>query len=177
MIPLTALPQISKNEFTPLDSLTMMTDSSEFKESVVDSIAPEISPAIAENTKELPDTLPKKSINPTGAMWRSLLFPGWGQLYNRKYIKTLIIGGGELGLIYSIYYQDRQYEKAKKAGDQKAADFYREDRNRLAWWLVGAILYSMGDAYVDAQLADFEVSENLSMIITPFNITINIKIP
>lgn len=108
-----------------------------------------------------------KRRSPAGAMWRSFIFPGWGQLYNRKYVKSLIIGGGEIALIAAIYIQEERRKDAKKAGDDYSANFYRNDRQRMTWWLAGVVLYSMADAYVDAQLADFDIDENLSAGILP----------
>jgi hypothetical protein len=108
------------------------------------------------------DSIRQRHHSPSGAMWRSLLFPGWGQLYNRKYFKALIIGGGEIGFISGIYIQHQRFKDAREKGDEYAANFYRNDRNRLGWWLAGLILYSMADAYVDAQLWDFEISQDLS---------------
>ncbi len=93
--------------------------------------------------------------------------PAWGQLYNRKYVKALIIGGAEIGFAYGVYYQHRRYKKAKREGNDVAAAFYKDDRNRLGWWLAGIILYSMADAYADAHLWDFELSPNLSMGLNP----------
>lgn len=39
--------------------------------------------------------------NPTRAVWMSALFPGLGQVYNRRYWKLPIIAGGYLGLAYA----------------------------------------------------------------------------
>lgn len=39
--------------------------------------------------------------NPTRAVWMSALFPGLGQIYNRRYWKLPIIVGGYLGLAYA----------------------------------------------------------------------------
>ncbi|MBD3232185.1 MAG: hypothetical protein GF315_00515 [candidate division Zixibacteria bacterium] len=47
--------------------------------------------------------------NPTGALLRSIAFPGWGQIYNRKYIKAGIFAIGE-GLL--IYYMEKNWERA-----------------------------------------------------------------
>jgi phosphatidylglycerophosphatase A len=105
--------------------------------------------------------------SPSGAMWRSLLFPGWGQLYNRRYIKAGIIGGMELGFMWGIYNQHQRLEKARREDDKESANFYRNDRNRLSWWLAGIILYSMADAYVDGQLWDYDLSDEISLTITP----------
>ena len=39
--------------------------------------------------------------NPTKAVWLSALFPGLGQIYNRRYWKLPIITGGFMGLGYA----------------------------------------------------------------------------
>lgn len=39
--------------------------------------------------------------DPTRAVWLSALFPGLGQIYNRKYWKLPIIVGGYMGLVYA----------------------------------------------------------------------------
>jgi hypothetical protein len=110
--------------------------------------------------------------NPSGAMWRSMLLPGWGQLYNGKYLKALIIGGGEIGLIWGIYAQHQRLQDARKANDEIAENFYRDDRNRLTWWLVGTILYSMADAYVDGQLWNYDLSDEISLVMSAEGIAI-----
>lgn len=38
----------------------------------------------------------------------------------------------------------------------------KEDRNRLSWYLALSIIVSMMDAYVDAHLYNFEVSDDFS---------------
>ena len=40
--------------------------------------------------------------NPTRAVWLSALFPGLGQIYNRRYWKLPIIVGGYMGLGYAV---------------------------------------------------------------------------
>ena len=109
------------------------------------------------------DSIITKPHSPSGAMWRSMFLPGWGQLYNRKYLKTIVIGGTEIGFLYSSLLQNRRYKEARKNEDWEAAAFYENDRNRLRWWLAGLILYSMADAYVDGQLWDFELDQDLSV--------------
>ena len=116
------------------------------------------------------DSLPSKSVSPTGALVRSALVPGWGQFYNKKYIKAGVFALGESYLIYSIA------TNWKKADDHKsnfqgsadplyrALEFaeyekYRDRRNLNLWIMAAALFYSMFDAYVDAHLADFNQSD------------------
>ena len=108
------------------------------------------------------DTVKVKRHSPSGAMWRSMALPGWGQLYNRKYLKAAVYGGGEIAILYSSLVQHRRYKQAREDEDWTAADFYENDRNRLRWWLAGLILFSMGDAFVDGHLWDFELDKDLS---------------
>ncbi len=137
----------------------------------IDSISIQQSVPVADTValteSAVTDTVIVKLHNPMGAMWRSLLFPGWGQLYNRKYLKALILGGTEIGFIYGIIYQNDRYRNARGEGDTVRAAFYKDDRNRLSWWLAGIILYSMADAYADAHLWDFELSPELSLGAVP----------
>ena len=46
---------------------------------------------------------------PAKSMWYSMLFPGGGQLYNRKYWKLPIIVGGYLGLVYGYQWNQKYY--------------------------------------------------------------------
>ena len=97
--------------------------------------------------------------SPTGAMLRSLFVPGWGQLYNGKWFKALVIGGTEIGLVANAVYQNQM---ATKANDPLEREWYIDNRNLSYWWLLGTILFSMADAYVDAHLYHFDESPNLS---------------
>lgn len=46
---------------------------------------------------------------PTKAVWYAALFPGGGQIYNRKFWKLPIIYGGYIGLIYGYRWNQRYY--------------------------------------------------------------------
>ena len=131
----------------------------------------------------------------------SAIFPGLGQLYNRKYWKLPIIFGGALGLTYAITwngsryneyseaYKDlvlgtgRSYENYLRPGQtadsypggrealqsalKRKKDFFRRNRDLAIIASVGVYALCMIDAYVDAQLYDFDMSQDLSMRIQP----------
>lgn len=67
--------------------------------------------------------------NPTRAAWLGALFPGLGQVYNRRYWKLPIIVGGYLGLAYATNWNNsmlRDYTKAY-------ADLLDNDPNTKAY--------------------------------------------
>ncbi len=107
------------------------------------------------------DTIKVSVKSPTGAMIRSMIIPGWGQLYNKKIFKAILVFCVETGLVANSIYLNQKY-KASKTDLER--EFYINNRNLSNWWLVGAILFSMADAFVDAHLSDFDESPDLSFL-------------
>ena len=120
----------------------------------------------------------------------STVLPGAGQFYNKKYWKIPILYGGFIALGYAIEFNNRYYKTFKTAykyrvdGDSTTIDDYeniypdneallvRKDyyrRTRDLFWIITAGVYVLNiiDAYVDAHLADFDVSDDLSMRAQP----------
>lgn len=64
--------------------------------------------------------------------------------------------------MYGVYHEHKLYQYNKSIGDDGAADFYKNNRNRMAWYLAAALIVSTMDAYVDAHLYNFDVSSDLS---------------
>lgn len=115
--------------------------------------------------------------NPWVAVGLSALLPGAGQYYNKSYWKIPVIGllGGYFGYIIVknnndfIDFRDR-YAASQTAenpeGDlnlKAQREFFRDERDRF--YLYGALLYLINliDAYVDAHLYDFDVSETINL--------------
>ncbi len=98
--------------------------------------------------------------SPTGAMLRSAVVPGWGQLYNGKWFKAILVAGAEIGLVANAVIQNQLAVQANNPFDRA---FYEDNRSLSIWWLGAVILYSMGDAYVDAHLYRFDESPRLSL--------------
>lgn len=60
--------------------------------------------------------LPKVFVpDPKRALWLSLVFPGAGQIYNRKYWKLPIIYGGFLGCAYALMWNQQMYRDYSQA--------------------------------------------------------------
>jgi hypothetical protein len=151
-----------------------------------------ISYAQSDTTRIQPAPKTKK-INPTGALFRSAFVPGWGQYYNKRYIKGTIIAAGESYLIYGIVTNWRASNKHKKNFENtddityKASEFAlyektRDKRNKRMWILAAVVFYSMFDAYVDAQLSDFsETDKAYEVYLEPSSndgvvLTLNLKL-
>lgn len=129
------------------------------------------------------DTTSDKIHKPSKAALYSTLLPGLGQSYNKKYWKIPIIYGvmGTLG--YFAYDNHKQYTlfrdalRARYDSDPNTMDnftniddqvlkaqreYYR--RNRDFFIIMGVISYCLNilDAYVDAHLKGFSVSDTLT---------------
>lgn len=136
------------------------------------------------------------SPDPNKAMWSGLLFPGLGQIYNRKYWKLPIVYGGFVALAYGISWNDRHYQMYKRYyrdiadsnPDSKSyeelyekydpsivtearlkdmTDNYRRYRDLCIIGSVAFYAITIIDAFVDASLANFDISPYLSLKVTP----------
>ena len=71
--------------------------------------------------------------NPTKAVIYSAIFPGLGQIYNRKYWKLPLIYGGFLGLTYAISWNGRYYNDYTKGYKALMSDNPRSTENKAIW--------------------------------------------
>lgn len=148
---------------------------------------------IIEGETVLEDTAPvarPTERNPKQASLMSAVVPGLGQIYNKKYWKLPIIYGGMGAAAYFVLSNRKQYLALKKAyiqdintedGDvsiyhtrgvdkasiQAAAVQYKTWME-YAYIGMGAIYFlQIVDAAVDAHLYYFDVSDDLSLQVTP----------
>lgn len=98
----------------------------------------------------------------TGAVFRSLAVPGWGQLYNESYWRAAAFLVSESIFMLNISRNSDWMMAAKKADSFENERFYRNSRNKLIWWFAGVKLLSLGDAYVGAHLYELDVSPSLT---------------
>ena len=131
------------------------------------------------------------------SLWFAALCPGLGQLYNRRYWKLPIVAGGFVGVAYAISWNNRYYEAYTDAyrdllDDDPNTKYYEEllhnssystsqlqttlknrqlkfRRQRDLSIIVGVAVYLVCilDAYVDAELFDFDISDDLSLQLAP----------
>ena len=138
--------------------------------------------------QQTPDSAAKIH-SPSKAVLYSAILPGAGQVYNKKYWKVPVIYAGIGALIYAIDFNQKNYSTFKDAyikrtdGDSTTTDnyprytddnlktlfeYYR--RNRDLSYILAGTLYVLNilDAYVDAELFYFDVSDKLTLHSSPF---------
>ena len=145
-------------------------------------------PKITKEKTYHPDSLH----DPHKAVMRSLMIPGWGQLYNHRWWKVPLIYGG-LGLLGDvIIYNNKNYTLFLKEAllrekgivntpqnnpelaqvqNQDVIDYtniYRRDRDLGILGFIGAWGVQMIDAYIDAKfIRSYTMDNNLSIKVSP----------
>lgn len=172
-------------KITPIDTVAVVNAPG--LNAIPDSVAP---------TRDI-RTMKVFNPDPIRAVWLSALFPGLGQIYNRKYWKLPILVAGYMALGYGTSWNNgmlRDYTRAYSdlmdndpttrsymdffppttkeenlnkswltATMKNRKDFYRRNRDLCIIGMVGVYLVAMVDAYVDASLAHFDITPDLSL--------------
>jgi hypothetical protein len=116
------------------------------------------------------------------AMLLTTFIPGGGQFYTKRWIKGIIIGGIQSYIIYrglDTQFELNDVEKKLQESYSESLFSEKEDllvkRGEIIW--LGALVWTIGvlDAYVDAQLYDFESDIALDVRGEP-KITISLNI-
>ncbi|MGB0427705.1 MAG: DUF5683 domain-containing protein [Flavobacteriales bacterium] len=124
--------------------------------------------------------------SPNKALLLSMALPGAGQIYNQKYWKLPILYGGFALSAYLISENNKTYKVYKNALDirlsggedefiaiytednlRQLQQAYRNDRDLNILIAVGIYALQSIDAYVDAHLFNFDVSDDISFYIKP----------
>ncbi|WP_430905439.1 DUF5683 domain-containing protein [Maribacter sp. 2-571] len=141
----------------------------------------------------------KKIINPLApsrAAFYSAVFPGMGQIYNKRYWKVPLVYGALGASIYWYTWNDNNYDRFRTAfkrrragftddefydpnGDGNGPDFdesvlqnqqerYQRDRDLALVVTIGLYILNIVDANVDAHLKQFNISDDLSFDMQPY---------
>jgi hypothetical protein len=125
--------------------------------------------------------------NPKKALYLSFALPGSGQIYNKRWWKLPWVYGGLFGTIYAINFNSNAYKVFRDAyiadlagethrysgtgldaGDLKQLrNSYDKNRQLSYVGFVAVYLIQGAEAFVDAHLRTFDVSEDLSLRIAP----------
>lgn len=156
---------------------------------------PLLTDAQAMPLKKVKET-PKHSVGRAAAF--SAILPGLGQAYNKKYWKIPVIYAGFGAIGYFVITNNNEYNDFKEAyiyvanGEtdptdnpyvgkytqtqlKDAMDFYR--RNRDLSIIIGALWYTLNilEAYVDAHFFDYDISDDLTLKLSPSAISVPSK--
>ena len=139
--------------------------------------------------------LKKNYPSPKKAIVLSAILPGAGQVYNKKYWKLPLVYGALGTMGYFIYFSDGQYKRFRKAyifrldedpntidefttadgvqllGDaaiKAQRDLFRKRRELSYIGMVFTYALVGVDAFVDAHLLRFDVSDELSLFLQPY---------
>lgn len=126
---------------------------------------------------------------PRRAAMRSLMLPGLGQIYNKRWWKVPLVYGGFIGIglvfefnqrNYKVFLKEAQFrelnpEKTENPlysgytneGIIQIKDAYRRDRDLSVLAGLGFYAITIIDAYVDAKFFRFDISDELSMKVQP----------
>ncbi|MEO7530389.1 MAG: DUF5683 domain-containing protein [Sediminibacterium sp.] len=151
--------------------------------------------SVTTKTLSKKDTIPKH--DPRKATRRSALIPGWGQAYNKEYWKIPIVYGIIAIPTVLYFYNDSYYKKTKFAYEahfkaesspsdtsdlkfidpelknlgtaslQSYRNAFRQSRDYSILYFLLAWGLQVADATVFAHLKQFDVSNDLSMQVTP----------
>lgn len=134
--------------------------------------------------------------NSTKSLWYAVAVPGMGQIYNKKYWKLPIVYGGFAAILYAISWNGRYYSDYSNAYRdymdknpnsnryidlipsgypesqiesylEKQQNMFRRNRDFSIILGLGFYAITVIDAFVDAELATFDISSDLSMQIVP----------
>jgi hypothetical protein len=124
--------------------------------------------------------------DPRKAAFLSAVLPGMGQVYNGALWKVPLVYAGGISFVYAVNFYNQRYGEslrtlrlilyepnapsdlvANQARYQREANFYRRNRDYLI--ILGGAFYGLQivEAYVDAHLQSFDLSEDLSLRLRP----------
>ena len=123
--------------------------------------------------------------SPRKAAMLSAVLPGSGQIYNRKFWKVPIVYLGMGGLVYGSIWNTQQYNKyfdkykfmSETGTDpyegqslqlvELYKDYHLRTKNLLIIFSVGFYALQIVDANVDAHLLDYDISDDISLVVDP----------
>lgn len=97
-------------------------------------------------------------VPPMTAMLHSLALPGWGQFDNERPWKGALLIATESTFIAGFLYYNYRVQTGDDLSDRDIT-LLQNDRNTFVIYWFLAKVFGMMDAYVDAQLATFDVED------------------
>jgi hypothetical protein len=109
--------------------------------------------------------------NPTTALFKSLVVPGWGQVGNGRYFKAALFAGLEIWFVGEAIHYAGQASDYRKQYDATVDPYVRNHyhglykdrytrRSKFIWYAGITTFISIFDAYVDAHLSGEQAERN-----------------
>jgi len=96
----------------------------------------------------------------------SALVPGGGQVYTGNWWKACLLAPAEVTLGALSVRDHTDATEALRAGNEDEYVRLRNRRNAFLWWTGAVLAFSMGDAYVSAQMYGFD--RQMTFALGPF---------
>ncbi len=110
---------------------------------------------------------------PRGALWRAAALPGWGQIYNKQYIKLPFVYAALGGLVYTaitnhqdyiLYREAFQYKAYQELVDAGSLEVNPKSSFQSSYMEVEAQFGSISSRPLEAQRNNFRRSRDLSFV-------------
>jgi hypothetical protein len=140
-------------------------------------------PAIKDSARIAIEAMPRR------AALNSALLPGLGQIYNKRWWKVPLVYGGFVGIglvfefnqrYYQVFLKEAQFRQENPGKTQNPLyapyttegiisikDSYRRNRDLSVLAGLGFYAINIIDAYVDAKFFRFDISDELSVKVSP----------
>ena len=166
------------NRFLPWLVLAVSATACTFAQTDTNSITSDTSRLRISGAAARPED---RSFHPRKSAWLavglSAVAPGAGQIYDEKYWKPPVIWGLGGYWVSQWVEQNNQYKHYRDLysasvkpsfpdGDGQSLslrNYYRDERDKFAWYLGALYFLNLLDAYVGANLYDFDVGPDLGM--------------
>ena len=142
-------------------------------------IAPPVTPLDAQDSvppalrrRAAPDTTHR--VRPAGALWRSLLLPGWGQAATDRHVTGALFAAWEGTTMMMTLKAHQEVSFFKATGSLNLSSKRQEEQDWLVLWIFNH-LFAGAEAYVSAHLRDFP--RDLHVHAVPGGVGVRVPLP
>lgn len=165
-----------------VDTFAQVTDEFPEKKDTVKTIVKK-EPVVKDSARLAIEAMPRQ------AALKSLMVPGLGQIYNKRWWKVPLVYGGFVGIglvfefnqrFYKVFLKEAQfrelnpqktenplYSNYSNQGIIAIKDSYRRNRDLSVLAGLGFYAITIIDAYVDAKFFRFDISDELALKVQP----------
>lgn len=135
-------------------------------------LAAQVPPQALPRVETASDTV--RHVGPIGALWRSLLIPGWGQAATGRHVTGALFAVWEGTTMYMTIKAQQEADYFKTSGAPNLQSKRQEVQDWLVLWGFNH-LFSGAEAFVAAHLRDFP--KDLKLHAVPGGIGLSLPLP